>query len=406
MGLWESILVALDGLRANKLRSTLTMLGVIIGVGAVIAMISIGHGAQEQTMEQISRMGTNVLMIFPGQARTGMIRGGIGSSQDLTLNQALLLPKACADVVRVAPEISRNAQVKWANQNTNTTIRGTTPDYPEVRNFKVAEGRFFTEKEVKSMARVCTIGKTAAANLFGEVSPLNKFIRIKGIGFKVIGVMAEKGAMGWQDPDDQIFVPITTAMKRVFGIHNDSISMIAAQAFSMARAEAAAEQITEVLKKEHRLGPNSDPDFNIRSQAEMVETANQATQTFTMLLAGIASVSLLVGGIGIMNIMLVSVTERTREIGIRKAIGARRRDILMQFLIEAVVLSLVGGMIGIALGVGSSRVIANAAGWRATISMDAVLLAFFFAAGVGIFFGLYPARKAALLDPIEALRYE
>ncbi|MCC6446594.1 MAG: ABC transporter permease [Armatimonadetes bacterium] len=406
MSLWESVLMALDGLRANKLRSTLTMLGVIIGVAAVIAMISIGHGAQKQTMEQIEKMGTNVLLVRAGRARQGMVRGDMGSGQTLTLDDAMILPKVCPDVVKVAPEVSRNAQVKWRNQNTSTTIRGTTPDYETVRNFPVSEGRFFNERELKSMSRIGVIGQTAAANIFGEMSPINKYIRVKGIGFKIVGVLAFKGAQGWQDPDDQIIIPITTAMKRVFGIENEAVQWIGVQTASMDRSEMAIEQITEALKKQHGIGPNSEADFDIRSQAEIAETASEATKTFTMLLASIASVSLLVGGIGIMNIMLVTVTERTREIGIRKAIGARRRDILLQFLIEAMVLSLFGGILGILLGVGVSRLIASTAGWRAEVEIQAVLLAFGFSAAVGIFFGLYPARKAAQLNPIEALRYE
>ena len=404
MNLSESIKVAFEGLSANKVRSGLTMLGVVIGVSAVIAMIAIGQGAKQQTMERIQSMGTNVLSVMSGQARSGMVRGGMGSVQTLTYEDALAIEKECPAVVAVAPELHMNAQVKYKNMNTMTNITGTTEDYPDIRSFKVEKGRFFTDRDVRSMRRVGVIAPTAAANLFGQSSPLNKMVRINGINFKIVGITKAKGSSGWQDPDDQIFVPLTTAQKRVFGM--DFIRSINAQAKSMDQMAEASAQIEELLRKRHKIGPASESDFMIRNQAEFMETAAQTSETFTMLLAGIAAVSLLVGGIGIMNIMLVSVTERTREIGIRKAVGAKSRDILLQFLIESVVLSLFGGLIGILFGIGAARILAQTAGWQVAISLPAVLLAFGFAAGVGIFFGIYPARKASSLRPIDALRYE
>jgi len=404
MNLTESIRVALDGLAANKVRSGLTMLGVIIGVSAVIAMIAIGQGARQRTMNFIQSMGTNVLMVISGQGRTGMIRAGMGSAQTLTYDDALAIKESCPAVVRVSAELRMQAQVKYRNMNTNTTIMGTTEDYPSIRNFQLAKGRFFTEKDVKSMRRVGVIGPTAAYNLFRQNSPINKIVRINGVNVKIIGMTVAKGTGGFGDPDDQIIIPLTTAQKQVFGI--DYIRSISVQAKSMERMTEASTQIDELLRKRHKVGPASEPDFMIRSQAEVMETAEQMSRTFTMLLAGIATVSLLVGGIGIMNIMLVSVTERTREIGIRKAVGAKSKDILMQFLVESMVLSLVGGFAGIVLGTVGAKVLASISGWEAVVSIPAIVLAFSFAATVGIFFGIYPARKASSLRPIDALRYE
>lgn len=404
MNLEESVRVALEGLSANKVRSGLTMLGIVIGVGAVIAMIAIGQGAREQTMSAIQSMGTNVLAIQSGQSHTGPVRGGMGSVQTMTYDDAIAIEKECPAVIGVAPEVRQSAQVKYKNMNTSTTIMGTVPDYPVIRNYQIDKGRFFTDSEERAMRRVGVIGPTAAANLFGQSSALNKIVRINGINFKIIGILKPKGSSGHSDPDDQIFVPLTTAMRRVFGI--EFIRGISAQAKSMDAMTEATTQIENLLRKRHKIGPASESDFMIRNQAEFMETATQTSNTFTMLLAGIAAVSLLVGGIGIMNIMLVSVTERTREIGIRKAVGARRRDILLQFLIESVVLSLVGGIIGILFGIGAARILAQTAGWNVSISIPTVLLAFGFSAAIGIFFGIYPARKAASLRPIDALRYE
>jgi ABC-type antimicrobial peptide transport system permease subunit len=400
----ESFKVAIEGIAANKVRAGLTMLGVVIGVGAVIAMLAIGQGARQQTMSAIQSMGTNVLAVMAGQMRRGPVMGGLGSTQNLKMGDVEAILKECPAVAKAAPEFRSGAQVKYGNKNTSTTIFGTSPDYPEIRNYRIARGKFFNDSDVRSMRRVAVIGPTVTYNLFGQSSPINKTIRIRGISFRVIGETVAKGVGGFQDPDDQIFIPITTAQTRVFGV--DYLRSISVQVKSADRMNEAASQIETILRKRHRLGAASENDFMIFNQADLMETAEQASNTFTMLLAGIAAVSLIVGGIGIMNIMLVSVTERTREIGIRKAVGARGRDILLQFLIESVVLSLAGGIVGILLGVIGAYVIAHSAGWPVTVSVPSVILAFVFAAAVGIFFGIYPARRASFLNPIEALRYE
>jgi ABC-type antimicrobial peptide transport system permease subunit len=404
MNLWESISVSLEGLTSNKMRSALTMLGVIIGVSAVIMMLAIGQGTRKQMMERIQQMGTNVLTVFSGQSRAGAVRGGFGSMQTLTLDDVEAIQKQCPLVDKTAPEVRSNAQVKYRSKNTNTTILGTTSDYPSVRNYSVQEGRFLSESDVKSLRKVAVIGATTADDLFGKASPVGKDITIKGTRFSVVGLMAVKGAGGFGDPDDQIFIPISTAMNRLFGLQY--VRTIGVQARTMAQMDQASEEISALLRKRHRLAQGADDDFIIRNQADIMEMANATADTFTMLLAGIASVSLLVGGIGIMNIMLVSVTERTREIGIRMALGARRRDIQMQFLVEALVLSLLGGMLGILMGLFGSRMMQSMAGMSAVISPSSVVLSFGFAALVGVFFGYYPARKASRQDPIEALRYE
>ncbi len=405
MNLRESIQIAIEGLAANKMRATLTMLGVIIGVGAVIAMLAIANGAKEQTMQRIQQMGTNVLIVMSGQSRQGAVMGGFGSMQTLTLDDVKAIAKRCPSVVTAVPEVRQNLQVKYRNQNTNTTIFGTSPDYPEVRNYQVQKGRFFNEREVRSSQKVAAIGPTTAANLFGESQPVGKTIAIKGSAFKIVGLMASKGATGgFGDPDDQIFVPVTTAMRRMFGVQY--VRSISVQARSMDLMNQATMEIDRVLRKQHKLSENGDADFIIRNQAEFMQMAEDTSRTFTMLLAGIASVSLLVGGIGIMNIMLVSVTERTREIGIRKALGARRHDILVQFLIESLVLSLIGGTVGILFGLAGSAALGRLMGWSVSVSVQSMLLSFGFAAAVGVFFGLYPARQASSLNPIDALRYE
>ena len=404
MNLLESIIIALEGLSANKLRSALTMLGVIIGVGAVIAMLAIATGAREQTMQRIQQMGTNVLIIMSGQSRAGAVRGGFGSSQTLTLDDAAALTEKCPSIVKSAPQVQTNLQVKYRNQNTNTQVTGVTPDFLDVRNYAVLDGKFFTAGDVKSMKKVATIGQTTAANLFGTTSPVGKEITIRGIRFTIIGLMASKGASGgFQDADDVIFIPISTAMRRVIG--TQYVRMISAQARSMSVMDQATSEISAVLRKRHRLADSADDDFITRNQAEFMQMADQTSQVFTLLLAGIASVSLLVGGIGIMNIMLVSVTERTREIGIRMALGARRRDILLQFLIESLVLSLLGGIIGILAGLGGSMIM-ESFGWSIAVSIPSIVMSFTFSALIGVFFGLYPAFQASRLDPIDALRYE
>jgi len=405
MNLRESIEVALEGLSANKMRAALTMLGVIIGVGAVIAMLAIATGAREQTMQRIQQMGTNTLMVMAGQSRQGAVRMGFGSSTTLTLDDCKAIADKCPSVSATAPEVRGNTQVKYGNQNTSTAIFGTTPDYLAIRDYSVAEGKFFSEQDVKGSKKVCTIGPTTATNLFAGASPVGKSIRIAGSKFRVIGLMTSKGTgSGFSDPDDQVFIPVSTAMRRVLGVTN--IRGISVQVRSAALMDQATTEVTDLLRKRHKIPEGDDDDFRIMNQAEFIQMANETSGIFTMLLGGIASVSLLVGGIGIMNIMLVSVTERTREIGIRKALGARRRDILLQFLIESLVLSLLGGIAGIAFGMLGSTIVGSLTGWSVAVSMQSILLSFTFAALVGVFFGLYPARQAATLDPIEALRYE
>jgi putative ABC transport system permease protein len=407
MNLRESLEVALEGLVANKMRAVLTMLGVIIGVGAVIAMLAIAQGAKDQTMQRIQAMGTNVLIVMPGQSRQGAVMGGFGSTQTLTLEDVKAIATKCPSVTTAVPEVRQNMQVKYRDQNTNTAIFGTSPDYPSVRNYSVQDGRFFTEREVKGNQRVAAIGPTTAQNLFGASSPVGKSISIKGSRFKVVGLMTPKGATGGfgSDPDDQIFIPVTTAMRRTFGVQN--IRMISVQAKTMDAMDQTTSEITTLLRKRHKIAEGSDDDFVIRNQAEFMQMAEQTSQVFTLLLAGIASVSLLVGGIGIMNIMLVSVTERTREIGIRKAMGARRHDILLQFLIESLVLSLLGGLAGVLFGLIGSAVMGRLTDvFHPSVSLKSIILSFAFAAIVGVFFGLYPARQASNLNPIDALRYE
>jgi len=404
VNLWESIQVSLEGLAANKMRSALTMLGVIIGVGAVITMLSIANGAKSQMMARIQQMGTNVLIVRGGQSQSGAVRGGFGSNETLTLQDAEAIADKCPSVLRTAPEVRNNAQIKFGNMNSSTTIIGTSPDYLSVRNYKIQAGKFFTEQDVKASRKVAVIGPTAAANIFGTNFPVGQTVKINGTGFKIIGMTVTKGASGFMDEDDQIIIPVTTAMRRLFGL--EYVRAISVEARSMKQMDQASAEISALMRKRHRLAQDADNDFDIRSQAEMMEFANQMSGMFTMLLGGIASVSLLVGGIGIMNIMLVSVTERTREIGIRMAIGARRGDIRRQFLVEALVLSLVGGIIGIVVGSIGAFFAARGFGWPLALSLSSIGMSFGFAAFVGIFFGYYPAVTASQLDPIDALRYE
>jgi putative ABC transport system permease protein len=403
--LWEMLQVAWDSLMANKLRSVLTTLGVLIGVAAVITMLAIGQGAREQQLQLIQQMGANVVLVFPGQFRRGAVGFGMGSVQTLTMRDIEALSKSNALIVQVAAEVRRGAQVVYRQKNTSTSVVGVTANYPVVRAYKVEKGRFFTEHEDLANARVAVLGQTVVANLFGEnANPVGKTIRINGIPFKVIGVLAKKGALGPMDLDDQILIPLRTAMYRLFG--TEYLNTISVQIVRNEFVTAAMEEIERILRRSHRLPPNKPSDFAMRTQAEWEQLAEQTSRLFIILLLSIASVSLIVGGIGIMNIMLVSVAERTREIGIRKAIGAKPSDIQLQFLLEAVVLSLVGGGLGIFFGIAASYAIGKVAGWTVIVSPISVILAFGFAAAVGIFFGYYPARKAAKLEPVEALRYE
>ena len=400
----ESLSMAVSSIFSNKLRSFLTMLGIIVGVAAVIAMIGIGKGAGAQITERISQLGANLLVVRPGASRHGPARSASGSRTSLTYTDAQVVAEECLSVAKVDAEYSRNAQVVYGNKNTNTSISGVTPNYPSVRNFPVNYGSFITEEDNRLMRRVAVIGKTVMENLFGEEDPIGQYIKIRRSSFQVIGVMSEKGGSGWRDEDDVVFVPLKTAQKRLFGV--DYVSAINVEAKNDDVMDKASAEISSLLRERHKIREGQEDDFNIMSQAEILSTVQETSDTFTMLLAGIAVVSLIVGGIGIMNIMFVSVSERTREIGIRKAIGAQRRDILGQFLIEAVIVSLSGGFIGAVLGIFVSKLISRFAGWPTVISPESVVLSFGFAFAVGLFFGFYPARKGALLNPIDALRYE
>jgi len=401
----ESFATAFRAILANKFRALLTMLGIIIGVAAVITMIGIGEGAQRAVVERIQSLGSNLLFVSPGVHREG---GSpvtqAGSSIRLKLKDADAVREQSSYVDAVVPELSRQAQVKYENRNWGTRIIGTVPEYESVRSFRAARGRFFTQSEERGVAKVCLLGATVGENLFPTGDPLGAQIRIAGQTFTVIGLLESKGQSGWQNPDDQIIVPLSTAQRRLFGL--DYLSQITVRASSDKMMDKAFLDIERILRREHRLRPEWDNDFTIRNQADIIQTFQETQETFTLLLAGIAAVSLIVGGIGIMNIMLISVTERTREIGIRKAVGARKRDILLQFLIESVVLSVAGGIIGIGVGIAASFVITRYGEWNPIISPNSIALSFVFASLVGIFFGLYPAWKAAMSDTIDSLRYE
>jgi putative ABC transport system permease protein len=406
----QSIRVALRALRVNKLRSTLTMLGIIIGVGAVIAMVGVGSGAQARVAEQIQSLGSNLIIVLSGSTNTSGIRLGQGSRLSITEEDSAAIAREIPAIQATAPSMRGNAQVVYGNLNWATGIQGVTPDYSEVREWGVVTGRFITTEDVAGATKVALLGQTTAENLFGDADPLGQVVRIKKVPFTVIGILDRKGQNSWgQDQDDTALIPLSTAKKKVLGVSQanarsvGSISVKVRPGEDMAEAEA---QMRELLRQRHRLQPYQEDDFTLRNLSEILQTQEESSRVMTYLLAAIASVSLLVGGIGIMNIMLVSVTERTREIGLRMAVGARGRDILTQFLVEAVTLSLIGGVIGIVLGVGGSQAISRFAEWRTQVPPSAIAMAFGFAAGVGVFFGFYPARKAARLDPIEALRYE
>jgi putative ABC transport system permease protein len=400
--------IALRALRVNKMRSALTMLGIIIGVGAVIAMLAVGTGASRQIAEQISSMGSNLLVIMPGSVTSGGLRMGFGSQSTLTLDDAEAILRECPAVQDVAPSLGGAAQVVYGNLNWSTNVQGTTSGILVVRDWAIAEGRPLTDEDVRSSAKVALLGQTVVENLFGGINPLDQIIRIKKIPFKVAGVLDRKGqsVMG-QDQDDVIYVPVTTAQKKLFGTaFPGMVRNITVKARSMEDLETAEKQVKELLRQRHRISARQDEDFSIRNLTQMMQVTEQSTKVMTLLLGAIASVSLLVGGIGIMNIMLVSVTERTREIGIRMAIGAKTWDIRLQFIMEAIILSLIGGFIGIIVGLSSSEVISMVAGWRTIVSLPSAIIAFVFSGMVGIFFGFYPAHKASLLNPIDALRYE
>ncbi|MGD1030839.1 MAG: ABC transporter permease [Opitutaceae bacterium] len=397
--------LAFRALRRNAMRSLLTMLGIVIGVAAVIAMVSIGTGARTQVERQIASLGQNLILVMSGNAKPGGVFTGFGGAGTLTVADADAIRAEIDGVAVVSPEVRGSAQLVAGNLNWSTTVMGESHDYLNLRQWPASDGAFFTELDVRKTARVAVLGRTVATTLFPAASAVGQSVRIQGVPFSVVGVLAAKGTntMG-QDQDDVVFVPYTTAMRRLFGQTNLRSMNVSATAPTV--IADVSEQISELLRQRHRIQAGHDDDFMVRTQQEIAQFATSTSRVMTALLGAIAGVSLLVGGIGIMNIMLVSVTERTREIGIRMAIGARRRDILRQFLIESVLLTSAGGLVGIASGIAASRALAAELDWATLTPAYAVASAFLFSAAVGVFFGYYPARKAARLDPIEALRYE
>ncbi len=399
---FEILRVAMDAIRANKLRSALTMLGIVIGVGAVITMVALGEGAQRAVEEQIASLGTNVLTIRPGQ---GMFRGVRGDDARLTVDDAEAVARGAPSLVAISPEMRGQLQVQFGRSNANVRIMATTPNYADVNNYQIELGRFFDESENQGRRRVAVLGGAVPAMLgTTPVEVVGRTISIRNITFEVVGVLREKGGSSWFNEDEQLYVPLETGQFRLLG--TDRLGSIKVVVPSKAAMATAMVQIEEVLRREHRIALGRDNDFWISDSAQFLATQQETTQTFTYLLAGIAAVSLLVGGIGIMNIMLVSVTERTKEIGVRKALGATKQAVLLQFLLEATTLCLVGGLLGIAAAYGAAEILSNAANWTMAIAPEAVGMAVAFAAVVGLFFGIWPARRAARLDPIVALRYE
>jgi putative ABC transport system permease protein len=406
MNLWESVRVSLRALRANKMRSILTMLGIIIGVGAVVAMVGIGNGASASVTSQIKGLGSNLLVVTPGQANTGGVMGGSGSANTLVMTDVAKIEGVGPAVKAVAPAVSTRVQAVFASGNTSTSVTGTTSQYAQIRNVNLARGRFISQADVDGSVRSAVLGPSVVESLFGDSQAdiLGKIIKLNNVPFQVVGVTVSQGSTGMMNNDDIIYVPLTTAQGRLIGKKN--LNQIYIEAASADLMETAQAQVTAALQRAHQISAGQENDFTITNQADILSTMEGVTQTMTLLLGGIAGISLLVGGIGIMNIMLVSVTERTREIGIRKAIGAKGRDILQQFMIEAVILSVLGGSIGIALGAGGSRLTGSLFSMSTSISGTSIVLAFGFSALIGIIFGVFPARKAALMNPIDALRYE
>lgn len=399
---WTIIKVSIRSLLSSRLRAFLAMLGIIIGVGAVISMLAIGAGAKQQVMERVMSMGTNVLILRPGQRGS---RGVIsGNFQNLTIADAQAIVEQNRLVSQVAPVVRGNSQMKYFSKNTRSSVIGTSITYLPIRGFEVEKGRSFTETEVERAAKVALIGPVTAKNLFGEMSPLNETIKVEALNFVVVGLLKEKGDQGWSNPDDQIIIPYTTAMKQLLGVQ--TLNEINIQATNESDMTQIQEDVSVLMRKLHKIQPGAPDDFEIRNQAEIVNMASEFSQTFSILLGTIASISLLVGGIGIMNIMLVTVTERTREIGIRKAIGAKERHILQQFLLESVIMTVLGGILGVGLGVGAAEIIGRTSQFAIKLETYSIILALSFSSSIGIFFGYYPARRAAQLDPIEALRYE
>lgn len=404
MSLFATVRIALKALNSSKMRTILTMLGIIIGVASVITMLSIGQGVSASVSDSINSLGTNALIIMPGQMQVGGVRQGAMDSQTLTVEDFKAISRECPSIEYSSPVVRKMAQMVYGNQNWSTSTYGVNEEYEKIRNWPASSGGFFTSQDIKSGAKVCLLGKTVVDNLFGSQDPIGEMVRIKNVPFRVVGVLSAKGSGMSGDQDDCALIPYTTAMKRISRV--TYLNTIICSVVSKEKTQQGINEITELLRQRHNLLNNEESNFTIRSQADIAEVAAKTTGVLTLFLSAIAGVSLLVGGIGIMNIMLVSVTERIREIGIRLALGARGIDILMQFLTESIVLSLMGGITGIILGIILSRAIAYFAKWNTLVTLESILLAFLFSAGVGVFFGFYPAFSASKLDPIEALRHE
>jgi putative ABC transport system permease protein len=406
MKLKNQLKAALRSLSKNKMRTFLTMLGIIIGVASVIAMLAIGQGSKESIQAQISNLGTNLLTVFPSASMTGGVRMEAGTSVKMTIEDYTAVSKRCPAVMYSTPTVRVSGQLISGSQNWRTSVWGVNPDYFDIRNLEVQSGTLFTAAEDHAATKICVVGQTVAKYLFGEgIDPVGKQVRINKIPFLITGLLTAKGQNAFgQDQDDIVIAPFTTVQQRMMTVTYINSIMVSATSEKM--IPEATDEITQVLKERHHLGQSEDPDFTIRSQADIANAATATSGILTILLASIASISLLVGGIGIMNIMLVSVTERTREIGIRMGVGARGRDVLLQFLIEALMISLIGGILGVGFGILTSEVIASLMKWPVTITLQSILLSFLFSTAIGIFFGWYPARKAASLNPIDALRYE
>lgn len=402
----ESFIMALTSLYANKMRSLLTMLGIIIGVGAVIALVSVGMGVRSNVTSSIASLGSNMLIISPSASNKGGVRGAAGSRQTLKYDDAKAIKSKVKDIDYVSPTVQTSYQIVYGNQNWNTTVEGVTPEFMSIRSLSVSNGSFISTNDLEKRNRVAVIGTTVAENLFDEKNPVGQNIRINNQPYKVIGLLTSKGqsSMG-QDQDDMIYVPLTTAMERMLGI--TYVQSINVQVSDSTKMDQVQENIETLLRQRHHLtAGNKEDDFTVRNLTSLMETVSQSTSMLTLLLGAIAGISLLVGGIGIMNIMMVSVTERTREIGIRKALGATFMNIMTQFLIESMVIGVIGGLIGILVGIGASQLISKFGNFTTVITATPIIVSFAFSVGIGLFFGIYPARKAAKLDPIEALRYE
>jgi len=404
----QTLKIALRALRTNKMRSFLTMLGIIIGIAAVIAMMAVGSGASYVISQQIASIGSNIILVIPGSTTSGGLRTGSGGAQTLTSDDVKAIMNECPSVSLAAGTVRTSSQVVFGNLNWSTVIMGGTPELFEIREWPVTAGRSITQQDVDSAGKVCLLGQTVADNLFGSADPIGNIVRIKKIPFTVIGVLERKGqSPQGTDQDDTIFVPLRTAQRNLVRTqHTNNVGALMVKAKSEELLDKAEEEINSLLNQRHRITNNKDPDFSTRNLSEILAVAEQSSKAMSLLLGAVASISLIVGGIGIMNIMLVSVTERTREIGIRMAIGAKKNDILLQFMTEAVLLTMLGGLIGIAVGAGGATIVSRLLGWPTMISIQSITIAFFFSAAVGIFFGFYPARKAAGLNPIDALRYE